>query len=441
MSDVPATIFQTCQISPETTPGTAVPATKKLQSLSIEWAPKVETKKFRPMGNKFASLVVPGKEWTEAKLSGLATYTELIYPLASVLAYAAPVQQGGTAAYKWTFAPSTSRPDAHKTFTVESGTWLRAWRMAGMLVRGLSLDITRESFELSGDALARAITDDIRLSTNAQYTLTAGVTPPTTGTFTLTFGGQTTSNIAHNATAAAVETALEALSTIGAGNVEVTATVAEGAGNLSVAGNVYTIEFVNDLAQAPRTLTGTFTSLDPSGSIALASSVAGVTPTEIELVPVLPTEVDIYLSRTSHADLDAAEPMESVISIGYEVGDRYAPFWPIGTANGKSFKTTVETEPSAMVTIKLAADDEGMSFLGDVEEGDTVWMRIEAIGDVIEDPYYYTLTIDAALKVENVNEPGDEDGVFAIEYELSFVHDATWGKATQVEVTNKLTAL
>lgn len=45
----------------------------------------------------------------------------------------------------------------------------------------------------------------------------------TGGTFTLTYLGQTTSGLAHNANAAAVKSALEALSTIGAGEVEVTA--------------------------------------------------------------------------------------------------------------------------------------------------------------------------------------------------------------------------
>jgi hypothetical protein len=42
---------------------------------------------------------------------------------------------------------------------------------------------------------------------------------PTGGAFTLTFGGQTTATIAFNATAAQVQTALTALSSIGAGNV------------------------------------------------------------------------------------------------------------------------------------------------------------------------------------------------------------------------------
>lgn len=45
---------------------------------------------------------------------------------------------------------------------------------------------------------------------------------PTGGTFTLTFGGQTTTGIAYNASAATVQSALQALSSIGSGNVTCT---------------------------------------------------------------------------------------------------------------------------------------------------------------------------------------------------------------------------
>lgn len=44
---------------------------------------------------------------------------------------------------------------------------------------------------------------------------------PTGGTFTLSFGGQTTSGLSYTATSTAVQTALEGLSTIGSGNVAV----------------------------------------------------------------------------------------------------------------------------------------------------------------------------------------------------------------------------
>jgi hypothetical protein len=58
-------------------------------------------------------------------------------------------------------------------------------------------------------------------SANEAQTVTITGTP-TGGTFTLTFDGQTTAGIAYNATAAAVQSALEALSNINPGDVAVT---------------------------------------------------------------------------------------------------------------------------------------------------------------------------------------------------------------------------
>lgn len=92
---------------------------------------------------------------------------------------------------------------------------------------------------------------------------------PTGGTFTLTFNGQTTSAIAYNASAATVEAALEALSTIGQGNVQVT-------GN---AGGPWTVEFVGQLANqnvAAMTADGASLTGGTSPAVAIATSQAGV---------------------------------------------------------------------------------------------------------------------------------------------------------------------
>ena len=62
---------------------------------------------------------------------------------------------------------------------------------------------------------------------------------PTGGTFTLTFNGQTTAAIAYNANAAAVQAALEALSSIGAGNVS--------CGDGALPGTPVTVTFLKSL--------------------------------------------------------------------------------------------------------------------------------------------------------------------------------------------------
>ena len=159
-----ASIFQTVQVGVETTPGTGVPANKKLSALSVSPGIQLETKKYRAMGNKFASLIVPGKEWMVAKLSGPLTYTEIVYVLSGIANYAAPVQQGATAAYKWTFAPTLGAEDAYKAYTVEQGSSARAHKFAFGLVNDLGFKFSRDALELDGNMIGQALQDGITMT-------------------------------------------------------------------------------------------------------------------------------------------------------------------------------------------------------------------------------------------------------------------------------------
>lgn len=77
--------------------------------------------------------------------------------------------------------------------------------------------------------------DTLLTATNEEQIIT--LASATGGTFTLSFGGQTTSGIAYNAAAGTVETALEGLSTIGSSNVSVSGS----------AGGPWTVEFIGSL--------------------------------------------------------------------------------------------------------------------------------------------------------------------------------------------------
>lgn len=101
-------------------------------------------------------------------------------------------------------------------------------------------------------------------STDEVQTLTEGGSGLTS--FTLTFGGQTTASIDDDATAAQVQAALEALSTIGAGNVEVTG------GPLAT--GPFSVKFVGDLAnQNVAQMTATPTG--GTGTVTVATGTAG----------------------------------------------------------------------------------------------------------------------------------------------------------------------
>src|SRR5579875_1934651 len=69
---------------------------------------------------------------------------------------------------------------------------------------------------------------------------------PSAGTLPLTYKGQTTSGIAYNAAASAVQSALTGLSTVGAGNATVSGS----------AGGPYAVNFIGTLAQDTTAMTG-----------------------------------------------------------------------------------------------------------------------------------------------------------------------------------------
>ena len=104
---------------------------------------------------------------------------------------------------------------------------------------------------------------------NAVQSITIGGSP-TGGTFTISYGGQTSAGIAYNASAATVQAALQAMSSIGAGNCTVTGS----------AGGPYTVTFTGTLGiQAITTITGSASGLTGgTPTIALASVTTGVAP-------------------------------------------------------------------------------------------------------------------------------------------------------------------
>ena len=111
------------------------------------------------------------------------------------------------------------------------------------------------------------------------YTLSTGGTLG--GTYTLSFAGQTTAATAFNATAATLQANLEALSTIGVGNVAVTGTTP------TTSGGVLTITFQNalgkrDVAALVADNTG-LTGTTPGGVVAVGTAGSG-TVNEVQTI-------------------------------------------------------------------------------------------------------------------------------------------------------------
>jgi len=161
-----ASISQVVQIGVESTSGTAVAANKKLLATLIEPSIQTAVKMFRPLGGKYATVGAQSKEWAAAKVSGQMVYTDVVYHLSSIMNYAAPVQQGATAAYQWTFTPGQATEDTAKTYTVEMGSAARAHKMAYGIFDSWGYAFSRDEVSVKGSMLGQKITDGITLTSS-----------------------------------------------------------------------------------------------------------------------------------------------------------------------------------------------------------------------------------------------------------------------------------
>lgn len=126
-------------------------------------------------------------------------------------------------------------------------------------------------FTTDGIATIRTVT-----ATQNSTVYTLDMTAPTAGTFTITHEGNTTAALQYNETDANVQSALEGLASIGAGNVTV-----------SLAASVYTITFAGALANTAQTITVDGSSLTPANSEVLTQPQDGSTTWEITFSPAI----------------------------------------------------------------------------------------------------------------------------------------------------------
>ena len=163
-----SSLFNGVQVGAEatTSPGTTVSASKLLNYINFQptfWAGDFAVQ--RPMGQKVASGVAPGYDYTSWALSSeVGSYSEIVYPLASLLKDVSP-STVETSGRLWTFKPTGRSEDVIRTFTVETGSATRAQRAPFVAVTGLELTFNRSTgVTLSGTAIGQSIVDNVTLS-------------------------------------------------------------------------------------------------------------------------------------------------------------------------------------------------------------------------------------------------------------------------------------
>ncbi len=403
-----ASVFQTKRVGVEATPGTLVQATKLFQSIGFTVTVKPEIEEFRPDGSKSNGLTVYVRDMTDIKVSGKPTYDEMTYLLAMLFGDVAPTNPAA-GAYVRTYAMNNYGADPFKTLTLDMGANNFWYRAGYMFLKDFNFKVTNKGVELDGSGMAQTLDmTPVASSSSATYTFTVTATG---GTFTVTKGVATTAALTFNITASALQTALEGLSTIGAGNVTVSKT-----------GNVYTIGFINSLADQTVTITVGTGSLT-GGTGTLAAVQTGTTLTTLPLKPIMLTHFDIYL-EDSYAALTGATPLSRGFNCEFNLTNKSDVVKPI-RSTVTSFDGVVETAPTIECKLTVAADGVGRGLLTTMRGNGTKYLRLKAVGGTISGAEKYGLTIDACLNVKDLSGPEDAEGIYALNWTFSVINDAT----------------
>jgi hypothetical protein len=121
---------------------------------------------------------------------------------------------------------------------------------------------------------------------------------PTGGTFTLAFNGQVTAPIAYNANAAAVQAALQALSTIGSGNVT--------GGGGALPGTPVTLTFAGALTNTPV----------PLVTVASTAFTGGTTPAAAVARTTRGVPAGGYFDAYADANTDGTQTAKAILEQG-----------------------------------------------------------------------------------------------------------------------------
>jgi hypothetical protein len=422
----------------ETVLGVAGAAIKSFPSLSIEFDRMQDDQFYRPSGQLVPGSGVKHREWSEPKFSLGPDYNELAYIFSGLFGPATITNPGAGAAYQWVWTPTESNFGAAVPFTARKGDNVASAVVSALHFNSLDFKLSDGEASASGDCFGRVINDlEGPISATTDEVQQLAITgSPTGGTFTLTFGAQTTTAIPYNATAAQVQAALEALSSILTGNV---ACYGGQLPDIPVSIHFINAKGATNVAAitSSDTLTGGST---PATAITTLNNGAGAY-SSIAQQPISKSTVNVYIDSTAGA-IGTTKYCDA-LEIGVSVPKIRNPVKVLCTSYPSwkdAVQIAVEQMTSRMALIKNTAIIAFMqTFNGPTKP--TQYIRFEAIGALISGSNFYKLWIDQAVKCETPKDVGNVQETFAYEVNGRFVADSSLGGPIKITLVNTLSGL
>jgi hypothetical protein len=421
-----SSINVTNQVGVETTPGTAVPANKRIDNLMYKFGVKGDFKETSGTGRKYPSVQQLNAEWVEGSFDGSLDYNSILYPFTGAMGVTTPVAHGASAVAKdWIIDASLSGAKQPQTLSFEQGDpAVRAHKFAYGLTTKLGYKFSRKTdASMSGSILAQAVTDGI--------TLTGAPTPVVLSPI----AGQ------H------FDLYLDSTSA-GLGVTQVLKSLSAEFNMDGIYGPAWYINRSNPSFSAHVDLNPTasvkfMVAADAAGMASLGDMRTGVTKfLRVEAQgPVIDNNQTVtigggatsgnftlsYKGQTTANIAYAPTLTAATVQTAYQLLSTVLTNCTVSGPNGGPFVFTY-TGPLATDTTAMTATNVSLT-------GGTPTIV------VTQTQIYARFWHDMAIKIGQPSEWQDSNGVYAIEWTCSIFEDATWGHAHMATITNLLTAL
>ena len=428
-----STINQTLQFGLETTPGTGVPANKKLQCFDVILGAMADVNTYTPTGRKYPAIVIENSEWVEGTMSGILDYNGAVYALSGVCGAATSIAAHGASAVAkdWTFNPPLSGSVQPQTYTIEQGEnnsfgnaiWNH--KVAYGLFSELGYKIDRKAgATVSGKLLAQQLQTAITMTA----TPTAIAIQPSAGKHF---------NVYLDTTFAAIGTTLIALEDL---SLDFAFT------------NIYSpyfplnranLGFAAHVDTKPSAILKMLLQADPVGMAPLAYLQAGQTvfcQVNGQGLVIDNNQTLTFGGGVTSGNFTLSYKGQTTANIAYTTGLTAAT---VNTAF--QLLSTVGTN----CTVSGPAGGPYVFAFSGLLANDTTAMtatNVSLLGGtptivVTQTQVYAGFKHNMALKVSKPNPFQDSNGVFATEWDFTVVEDAASGLAQQFVLTNLLTAL
>ena len=410
----------------QTAVNTPIHATKQLPMSVIDFSPQAEYAVSIAAGKRISTQVNLTKEWSNITVGGKCDYNDLAYWGSSMFDYAAPT---GSNEFTWVMDSNMTCKDESKLMSIWKGSCVRGDYLHDAQVQSMSLTFGNGGIDKNISMIGKEVEHGV---TQLELEITG---TPTGGTFIITYNSHETSALTFDDTASDIQAALIALDDFSTGDVECW-------GGPMTSAVVYILIKKNDFITA-----SSFTTSDSlTAGTDPASAISAPTETRVAVEEIVRGQVSIYFADTQ-ATLGAATAAVRNLSATFNYNNKVNPLFVLNADYSDSYKEAVETAADIGLSFSVAADSEGEAYFETMRDGDTKFMRIEAVGPVIgadgggTSALTYKFTGDFAFQINAAPSFEDMDGLYANTWGGVIVDDATWGKGYCITLVNALSAL